>query len=72
MPFISKINGSEISASYAVTASYALNGGTPGGPNKSIQFNSNQTFSGSSNFTFDSASNALTLTGSLNITGSTT
>jgi len=46
--------------------------GTPGGPNKSIQFNSNNTFSGSSNFTFDSASNALTLTGSFNVTGSTT
>ena len=64
------------SASYALTASYAMNGGggsgTPGGPNKSIQFNSNNTFSGSSNFTFDSASNALTLTGSFNVTGSTT
>jgi len=69
--YISKINGLEISASYAVTASYALNSGTPGGPNKSIQFNSDQTFSGSSNFTFDSASNALTLTGSLNVSGST-
>ena len=69
--YISKINGLEISASYAVTASYTLNSGTPGGPNKSIQFNSDQTFSGSSNFTFDSASNALTLTGSLNVSGST-
>jgi len=31
MPFISKINGSDISASYAVTASYALTGGSGGG-----------------------------------------
>jgi hypothetical protein len=44
----------------------------PEGPNTSVQFNGNGLFSGSSNFTFNSASNALTLTGSLNITGSTT
>jgi hypothetical protein len=47
-------------------------GGTPGGPNTSIQFNGNGTFSGSTNFTFNSASNALTLTGSFNVSGSTT
>jgi hypothetical protein len=42
-------------------------GGTtiPGGPITSIQFNSNSTFSGSANLTFNSASNTLTLTGSL-------
>ena len=44
----------------------------PEGPNTSVQFNGNGLFSGSSNFTFNSASNTLTLTGSLNITGSTT
>lgn len=44
---------------------------SPGGPNQSVQFNRNGVFSGSNNFTFNSASNALTLTGSLNITGST-
>jgi len=44
---------------------------TPGGPNQSIQFNKNGAFSGSSDFTFNSASNALTLTGSFNVTGST-
>ena len=43
----------------------------PEGPNTSVQFNGNGLFSGSSNFTFNSASNALTLTGSLNVTGST-
>jgi len=42
----------------------------PEGPNTSIQFNGNGLFSGSSNFTFNSASNALALTGSLNISGS--
>ena len=50
------------------TASSAVGGGgggTPGGPNTSIQFNNNGTFSGSANLTFNSASNALTLTGSL-------
>jgi hypothetical protein len=51
----------------------SASGGTtsPGGPNQSVQFNRNGAFSGSNNFTFNSASNALTLTGSLNITGST-
>ena len=55
---------------YLPTSSFGGGSGTPGGANKSIQFNSNQTFSGSTNFTFDSASNSLTLTGSLNLTGS--
>ena len=45
--------------------------GAPGGPNTSIQFNDNGVFSGSSAFTFDNTSNALTLTGSLQVsTGS--
>jgi hypothetical protein len=44
--------------------------GTPGGLNKQIQFNGLGGFSGSSNFTFDSASNVLSLTGSAQITGS--
>jgi hypothetical protein len=56
------------------TASSAIGGGgsgIPGGLNRQIQFNANGTsFSGSSNFTFDSASNALLLTGSLTISGS--
>jgi hypothetical protein len=46
-----------VSSSYALTASYAMNGGsgggTPGGSNKQIQFNSASVFSGSSNFTYD-------------------
>jgi hypothetical protein len=60
------------SASYATTASYALNSTLPGGSNTQIQFNVNSAFSGSPNFTFNSGSNTLTLTGSLKITGSTT
>jgi hypothetical protein len=40
---------------------------TPGGPNRSIQFNGNGQFSGSSNFTFDSSSNKLVLSGSSDI-----
>jgi len=55
-----------ISASQALTASYALSSpGTPGGPYNSIQFNNNGVFSGSSNFTFASASNIVSLTGSM-------
>jgi hypothetical protein len=63
-------------SSYALTASYAINGGggstSPGGSNTQIQFNGNGTFSGSRNFTFNSASNTLTLTGSFNASGSNT
>ena len=58
------------------TASTAFGGGgsgTPGGSNKQIQFNANGTsFSGSSNFTFDSSSNTVVLTGSLTVSGSGT
>ena len=46
-------------------------GGTPGGPDTSIQFNDNGAFSGSTNLTFDKLSNALTHTGSFNVSGST-
>ncbi len=46
--------------------------GTPGLPNTSIQFNGNGFFSGSTNFTFNSASNSMTLTGSMFTTGSNT
>jgi len=42
----------------------------PAGPNQSVQFNDAGTTSGSSNFTFNKATNAVTLTGSLNITDS--
>lgn len=58
------------------TASWAVNvvnggtgAGTPGGPYTSIQFNSGGFFSGSSNFTFNSSSNAVYLTGSLFVSG---
>ena len=51
-------------ASYAITASYALNGGgggggTPGGLNTQIQFNSGSTFSGSQYFTYNYQSQSL-------------
>jgi len=42
----------------------------PGGPNTSLQFNDNATFSGSTNLTFDKSKNSLTLTGSFNVSGS--
>jgi hypothetical protein len=40
-------------------------GGTPGGTDKSIQFASGSTFSGSTNFTFDYTTNIVRLTGTL-------
>ncbi len=44
---------------------------SPGGSNKSIQFNDGNTdTSGSNNFTFDKTINAVSITGSLNISGS--
>ena len=42
----------------------------PAGPSQSIQFNDNGATSGSGNFTFDKITNAVNLTGSLNITDS--
>lgn len=44
---------------------------SPGGDNKNIQFNDNNTdTSGSDNFTFDKTSNTVEITGSLNVSGS--
>ena len=40
-------------------------GGNPGGSNTNIQFNNNGEFGGSANFTFNSATNLLTLTGNI-------
>ena len=65
------VSGSNISqfindSGYVTSASLK-----PSAPINSVQFNGNGLFSGSSNFTFNSASNALTLIGSLNVTGST-
>ena len=59
-------------SSFAITASHALNAGsgTPGGSNTTIQFNRIGAFSGSNNFTFNSASNQVQLTGSLIIKSS--
>ena len=62
------------SASYALTASYAENGGgggaTPGGLDTQIQFNSGGlALSGSPNFTFDYTASLLYLTGSAFISG---
>jgi len=47
-------------------------GANPSGPNNSIQFKSGSFLSGSSKFTFNPTTNTLTLTGSMNITGSLT
>lgn len=69
---INGITGSlQGSASYALTASFATSGGTPGGANTTIQFNDTGTFSGSGNFTFNKTTNTVNLTGSLSVTGST-
>ena len=69
---INGITGSlQGSASYALTASFATSGGTPGGANTTIQFNDTSTFSGSGNFTFNKTTNTVNLTGSLLVTGST-
>jgi len=63
------------SSSYALTASFALNGGggggTPGGSDTQVQFNDAGTFQGSSSFTFDKNSNTLSVTGSTILSGST-
>jgi len=49
-----------VSSSFASTASYAMNvGGTPGGSDQQIQFNSSNTFAGTSSFTFNYQSQSL-------------
>ena len=62
------------SASYALTASYAMNGGggggTPGGSNTTVQFNDAGAFSGSGTFTFDKTTNTVNITGSAILSGS--
>ena len=45
-------------------------GGSPGGTNTTIQFNSGSSFSGSQNFTFDYDNNLLELTGTFAVSGS--
>jgi predicted acyltransferase (DUF342 family) len=44
-------------------------GGTPGGSDTQVQFNSGSTFSGSSNLTYDYSNTNLYLTGNLNVLG---
>jgi len=70
----SVVNFLPISVTNALTASYVpgVTATTPGGGLWSIQFNSASTFQGSNNLTFNSSSNALTITGSILITGSIT
>ena len=72
--FLGNLTGTASWATNALTASYLLGGssGTPGGANKTIQFNGAGAFSGSNNFTFDSSSNQVQLTGSLIVSGSLT
>jgi len=69
--FLGNLTGTASWATNALTASHLLGGtsGTPGGANKSIQFNGAGAFSGSNNFTFDSSSNQVQLTGSLIVSG---
>jgi len=47
-------------------------GGSPGSPVNSVQFNNAGSFGGSANLAFDSASNLLSLTGSLGMKGNIT
>jgi len=58
------ISASAISAStyYGVSGS----GGTPGGANTYLQYNSGSTFAGKSNLTFNYTTNKLSLTGTIN------
>jgi len=70
LPFL--VAGSNVTASYNGSGQWTISanasgGGstTPGGLDKQIQFNSGSTFSGSSNLTYNYATNTLTLTGSL-------
>lgn len=63
-----------ISASVISASTYlGITGGggstTPGGSDKSIQFNSGSTFSGSSNFTYDYTTSNVSLTGALLMSG---
>ncbi len=53
----------------AITGSAGGPGGTPGGLNTQVQFNSGSEFSGSSNFTFAYTSNNLYLTGTFYVSG---
>lgn len=71
LPFL--VAGSNVTASYngsgqwTISANASGGGGStnPGGLDQQIQFNSGSTFSGSSNLTYNYATNTLTLTGSL-------
>jgi len=45
-------------------------GGVPGGADKQVQFNNAGAFGGDSSFTFDNATDVLTVSGSLTVTGS--
>jgi hypothetical protein len=73
----SGITGSLLgTASYAITASYALNGGggggTPAGNDFEIQYNDHGVFGASPRLTFDNINNNLVLTGSFLISSSNT
>lgn len=59
-------------SSFSLTVNTGSGGtGTPGGSDTQIQFNSGSTFSGSSKFTYDYASDKLTFSGSIYTSGST-
>lgn len=55
--------------SLVITSSGGGGGGTPGGSNTQVQFNNGGSFEGSSNFTFNSSTNSLSVT---NLSGSLT
>jgi hypothetical protein len=73
LTLLGQLTGSSlvISASAISASSYVgiTAGGTPGGSDKQIQFNSGSAFSGSQNLTYDYSTGKMTLTGSMYVSG---
>lgn len=67
--FSGSFSGSFAGDGSALTGITGSGGGTPGGADTYIQFNSGSAFSGSQNLTFDYSGNLLSLTGTLDTNG---
>jgi len=67
--FSGSFSGSFAGDGSALTGITGSGGGTPGGADTYIQFNSGSVFSGSQNLTFDYSANTLSLTGTLDTNG---
>ena len=66
--YVLKVNGNAL----AWEASSGGGGGTPGGANTYVQYNSSGSFAGSSNFAWNNGSNRLTVTGQILVSNGTT